>query len=464
MADVPEEAVEFARMAVRAFYPVEYAVVADGVLRRNNFCSHADLASQLRMGPKELRQILSRMVAARLMRSEKLQQKRINYKDERHPSRIVHTEFWHVPLPELIDAFQYRVDKIALDLDEKIRQESEQDLYQCQGCRRRYKLVDICMNADPETGGFFCDAVRLDRRPCNGEIREEDNSSRLKETESFKKRFEEDLKPLRQLADRCNGLKIPNHPLEGADAETWARYVPETIGARGEAVDAEGLNAELAAEVNGPDGGAPPAIVDFAAAAGANGGGDSAAIPDRPSWFKASSKDDDDGDDDWEENDEGVGAAVAAQPAFGTGAAFGAGNDADAKSYREGYMKSLGGEAAGPASGAVAPGGVAAGGVVGGEAATGAAPAADEGGDAPPEARLCHSAGDAAVEDGGKVATAAAAGQDAAFVFVKGVKHALGDITEELADEMTQEEFTQYCEVRERAGHDDEEDDDVEFE
>jgi transcription initiation factor IIE alpha subunit len=462
MADVPAEAVEFARMAVRAFYPVEYAVVADGVLRRNNFCSHADLAAQLRMRPKELRQILSRMVSARLMCSEKYQQKRINYKDERQPSRIVQTEYWHVPLPQLIDAFQFRVDTIARGLDEQIRLESEQDMYMCQGCEQRYKLVDIVQNVDPATGRFFCDAILLNRRSCNSEIKEEDNSSRLKETESFKKHFEDDLRPLRSLAERCNALKIPVHPLEGADEETWARYVPEMIGVRGEIVNAEGLDAKMVDELN--DGGGAseaPGIVIFGP--GANGGGDSAVIPDRPSWFKASSKDNDEDDDDWEDND-GAAGAEASQPAFGTGAMFGGGKDTDAKSYLDSYMEALGGDTGeNDGDGAVkdsAPKSMSETGLLG----SGSAADATRGNDGPAEIRgdvrdsKPSAASEVAVAEPND--EAGEAGQQ--FVFVKGVKLPLSEITEELAEEMTQEEFQQYCEISN--GGDDNDDDDVEFE
>lgn len=458
MADVPEEAVRFARMAIRAFYPADHAVVADGVLRQNNFCSHAALSSQLRMRPKELRQILSRMVSARLMESEKHQQKRINYKDERQPGRIVQTEYWYVPLPKLIDAFQYRVDIISLKLEEQIRLESEEDMYKCQECGRQYKLVDICANIDPDTGAFYCDAILRNRRPCNGEIKEEDNSSRLKETESFKKQFEENLRPLRLLAQQCNALEIPVHPMDGADEETWERYVPKMIGVRGEVVDAEGLNADLAAEVNEDAPAAKTAdIVNFGGKA--NGGGDSAMIPDRPSWFKAGGKEDDEDDDDWEDNENGA-ATAAAQPAFGTGAMFGRGTDF------ESYMKALGGTTGGnggkdgAATDATKP------------EETGPVSDAAKIIEANEAAELALSAGaDKAQSDTTPAAGAAAVVQAAESkkneteepqVFVNGVSYALSSITEELAEKMTQEEFQQYCELR--AGGDDDDDDDVEFE
>jgi transcription initiation factor IIE alpha subunit len=343
MADVPREAVQFARMAVRAFYSEENVVVVDAVLRRNNFCSHTDLARALHIKPKDLRKICARMVTARLLCSEKRQQRRINYKDSKHPARLVNTEFWYVPLCELVDAFQYRVHHIMRELDESIRRESEQDRYECEKCGRRYKLVDICANVNPETGGFFCDAMAVGRgAACNGVIREEDNSSVLKETENFKKRFEEELRPVLGLAEVCARMQIPKHPLEGADEATWALYVPETVGVHGEVVDAEGLTADVAAEVNALH----TVTAEAAHLAEANQGlemndathaAETGVIPERPDWFKDSKKDTDDLDDDWEdENDNTNPRSKSNQPSFGTGASFGV-NGTDARSYLEMY-------------------------------------------------------------------------------------------------------------------------------
>lgn len=467
MAQVPPEAVEFARMLTRAFYPIEYAVVVDGVLRKNNFCSHADLSFSLRMQPKELRQVLTRMVTSRLMCNDKLKQRRINYKDDKRPSRIVQTEFWYVPLQDMIDAFQFRVDKISRELDEKIRKEREQDLYQCLSCGKRYKLVDIVGNVDEE-GNFYCDAITDTRRDCGGLIKEEDNSSRLKETENFKKRFEEELQPLRALAVRCVGVSIPNHPLEGADKETWDLYVPETIGLRGEVVDAEGLNSELAAEVNGPQ--ADTAIVDFQSNAGGSLGGEATVIPDRPDWFKDGSKGDDDDDDDWEDNENmaASGSGPGVGPTFGTGAMLGAENEADAKSYVDSYMKVLAGDGGVPESDdAVAKpekdGGEGAGADPDASQAptgVGSERAGKEGDDAEDMA--------AAKPDGTDtqdVAAEAAEEADPALdvsVTVKGEVYKLRDVTQDLVEQMTQEEFQQYCEVRPMG--DDDDDDDIEFE
>lgn len=446
MADVPKEALEFARMAVRAFYPVEFAVVADGVLRRNNLVSHAELAAQLRMGPKDLRQIMSRMEGARLMKKEGIQQKRINYKDERHPTRVVQTQFWHMPLSELIDAFQFRISVIEKDVEDRIRKEKEKDVYTCTGCKRKYKLVDICGNIDSATGEFMCDAMRLDRRPCESVIKEADNSTRLKETESFKKRFEEELQPLRELANRCMTLKIPVHPLEGVDKETWDRFIPEFVGARGEVVNAEGLSAELAAEVDGVQEAPLAGIQDFAPVV--NGGGNATVVPDRPSWFKAGAKGGDDEDDEeWEETGDGAGAAK--QTPFGTGALFG-GGDADA--YMSSYMAP--GEEA--AAVKVEDG-------AGGDAKK--AETAKEGGEPAGDAELetgapAPRAG--VVKEAEMAAAPAAPESETVFVAVKGVKYALADITEDLANDMTPDEFDAYSAVRNIA-NDDDSDEDLEF-
>lgn len=425
MAEVPREAVEFARMVVRAFYPIEFAVIADGVLRRNNYCSHKDLARVLKIQPKELRQILTRMVTARLMCSEKRQQKRVNFKDEKRPTRLVHTEFWYVPLVELVDAFQYRVDIISKQLEERIRKESELDRYKCQRCGTRYKLVDICANVDPETGMFICDAIGYSRVQCNGEIREEDNSSVLKETESFKKRFEDELRPLRALADVCSNMKIPSHPLEGADEATWAMYVPEIVGLHGEVVDEEGLTKEIAAEVNGTvapivsETEAMTSVPEMASAA------DNGAIPEKPDWFKESKKGGDDLDEGWEDDNDGFETVQNQQPAFGTGTMFGTMDDA--KSYLDAYVQSISG--VGPQADETL---TVKGDVFGGD---------DQGSSASPthpEVTAATPARDTGLVQEDNVTSMVA---DDAMVSVGGERIALRDVTDEHINKMSEDEY-----------------------
>jgi transcription initiation factor IIE alpha subunit len=423
MAEVPREAVEFSRMAVRAFYPVEFAVVADGVLRNNNFCAHSTLVHVLRMKPKELRQILTRMVAARLMCCEKRQQKRINYKDEKRPARIVNTEFWYVPLVELLDAFQYRVDIISKEIDLRIKKESELDRYQCQSCKQRYKLVDICTNFDPESNAFICDAMGLNRTICNGVVKEEDNRSILKETEKFKKKFEDELRPMRELSTACSGMKIPAHPLEGADEETWALYVPEIIGVHGEVVDEEGLTSEIAAEVNGRDPGADGIeSQDGQLPMDAAGAEASGAIPERPDWFKEAAKDAEDMDDDWEEERDGI--SGGSKPAFGTGHSFGE-NNVDAQSY---LRDMLGVEAISNETASA-------------DATASLEPVADEAEVVKDDWKRDNDLG----EDHGQVEAEALPADSShveeVLVSVQGEKFPLGSITEELIEKMSADEY-----------------------
>jgi transcription initiation factor IIE alpha subunit len=448
MADVPHEAVQFARMAVRAFYSEDYVVVVDGVLRRNNFCSHSDLARALHAKPKDLRKICARMVAARLLCSEKRQQRRINYKDSKHPARLVNTEFWFVPLCELVDAFQYRMHHILRELDESIRKESEQDRYICEKCFRRYKLVDICANVNPDTGEFFCDAMAYNRVSCNGIIHEEDNSSVLKETENFKKRFEDELRPICGLADVCARMHIPKHPLEGADEATWALYVPETVGVHGEVVDAEGLTADVAAELSRLD--SVPAE-DAAAAVTAEGldlaiaasAADAGVIPERPDWFKESKKDDDDLDDDWEDENEAVAqSGKVSHPSFGTAASFGD-NSTDAKSYLEMYTGVVDDSdddgkdsVAFPSSGVVSTLTASRDGVLDDTCFKTVSSEMIEPDDLLPASKVV-----AEIESPDMPAVVGENEEVVSTVFVQGKIYAVGDITDDLIDKMTPDEY-----------------------
>lgn len=343
MAQVPREAVEFARMLVRAFYPPEFVVITDAVLRHNNYCAHHDLARHLKMQPKELRQILVRMVYARLMSNEKRQQKRINLRDDRRPTRLVNTEFWYVPLVEVVDAFVFRVHKLTKDIETKRSNELAAQNYVCERCKSEYQLLEILSEMTPQ-GDFVCTrmGVRPDRRPlpCGGIIREQDNSKQIKETERILQKLHDELHPLRTRADQCSRMEIPAHPLEGADEETWGELVPETVGIHGEAVDEDGLDKELSAKLNhNQPGGKARQDMDSVVPQGEVK--DDAPVPEKPTWFRDMSKDADEAEDDWV-NEQTGGNILEAEK--GTAASFFA--EEDEKLYYERYLKEMSGESA----------------------------------------------------------------------------------------------------------------------
>lgn len=333
MAEVPIEAAEFARLLVRAFYTPDFVVVMDSILRQNNYVSHHELARRLTMQPKELRQVLVRMEGARLMRSERRQQKRINYRDERRPTRTVNTEFWYVPLGELVDAFLYRVHVLSKAIEEKRNNETKSQKHMCTVCKTQYELLEILSSMN-ERDEFICMrmGVRLDRRqlPCGGIIQPQDNSAEIKETERVKQLLDEELRELLQRAQICATLDIPVHPLEGADEKTWGERVPEAIGLDGEPVDEEGLSAALKGETD--DMKSDRAEADLVPTAASPAEKDDGTIPEKPSWFKESKADD---DLDWETTGQVL------ENKTGTSAVF-AQREED-NSYYEQYMRTIAG-------------------------------------------------------------------------------------------------------------------------
>lgn len=295
------------------------------------------------MQPKELRQILVRMVHARLMSNEKRQQKRINLRDDRRPTRLVNTEFWYVPLAELVDAFVYRVHKLTKDIETRRSNELAAQKYVCDRCGAEYQLLEILSEMTPQ-GDFVCTkmGVRPDRRPapCGGIIREQDNSKQIKETERIMQKLHDELHPLRTRADQCSRIEIPAHPLEGADEQTWGELVPETVGVFGEAVDEDGLDKELSAKLNyeKPRGNAKPNTESLVLHAEVK---DDMPTPEKPSWFRDVSKDADDAEDDWVNEQTGRNVLETEK---GTAASFFA--EEDEKLYYERYLKEIAGESA----------------------------------------------------------------------------------------------------------------------
>lgn len=431
MAEVPREAVEFARMAVRAFHPPEFVVAVDGVLRANNYCAHNDLAQRLKLAPKDLRITMVKLVSARLMKSEKRIQKKINVMDERRSTRTVNTEFWYVPLPEVIDAFIYRVHRISNELDSTIIKSTADRVYVCKRCQYEYSELDAVSRM------FKCDryGVPVTRRPteCNGDIVEQDNSAEKKDTESLKRRFETQLKPLRERAEKSAALNIPAHPLQGADEDTWGALVPETIGAKGERVNEDGFTPAMAAQMDGLSTGIEkerkPSIIEPTPE------DDDTPIPEKPSWFQDVGAGDDDNDGDWD--DEGT-QQTTLQNNAGTAASFG--DVEDAKSY---YAQFL----------AVAEGGN------------------DDAGEQEDKAVESGADIDIDVENEEEMEKRDEIieeenGEPVEEVIVKvgGRNVKLSEVTEEMQEEMTPDEFQTYFSLAKANVGDDDDDDDEEYE
>lgn len=277
------------------------------------------------------------------MSNEKRQQKRINLRDDRRPTRLVNTEFWYVPLAELVDAFVYRVHKLTKDIETRRSNELAAQKYVCERCKSEYQLLEILSEMTPQ-GDFVCTkmGVRPDKKPfpCGGIIREQDNSKQIKEMERIMQKLHDELHPLRSRADQCSRMEIPAHPLEGADEQTWGELVPETVGVYGEAVDEDGLDKELSAKLNHekPRGNARPDMESVVLHVDVK---DDTPTPDKPTWFRDANKDAEDAEDDWV-NEQTGGNVLETEK--GTGASFFA--EEDEKLYYERYLKEIAGESA----------------------------------------------------------------------------------------------------------------------
>lgn len=434
MAEVPAEVVEFTRMVVRAFYPGEFVVLADAVLRLNNYVTNQRLAQKLGLQPKELRQMLMRMVDAHLMCKEKRDLIRVNRLENK--SRSVPTDFWYVPLHKILDIFLYRVHKITADIDAKLSNEHQRQKHVCSRCGTEYNLLDI-LSSMREDGEFICEriGVRPDRRPqpCGGLIKEHDNSAQVKGMERMKQRLQNELKELRERAVVCSALHIPRHPLENVDEKTWSEIVPEMVGMRGERVDADGVEISEGTEKQA----SVSAIANSAANDKKQPDVPDDYVPEKPEWFKDTSTID--RDEEWDYEQENF-----TNVKKGTGATF---NADDEKAYLEKYLNNIGG-------------------VSDSRAATRSALVVDSGSTNIASSSKVQTA---PVTDGpnlqdGASQTPTHDDVDDVFVSVAGKQVKLSDVTEDMHELMTADEYKAYFAIVQRTRTAGDDDDDDEFE
>lgn len=465
MMEAPREAVEFARMLVRAFYPDEMVVLLDAVMRtNNNYCPHFLLSQRLSMPPKELRQLLNRMVQARLMRCDKRQQKKFQLVTDYHnsvkgeeplrkmTSRLITTEFWYVPIGSILDAFNYRVHKLDVEIKKRKASETQQHKWTCTKCHATYQLLDILQWNSNDQGLFICEklGVRADRKPsmCNGLIKEEDNSFSIKHTEKLKQMLDVQLRPLIERANNISSLSVPNHPLHGADEKTWELYAPQNIGPNGEKVDDDGIPVDQPKNVgvksSGADGGKQAKTTEDTTLVAADAINADNVIPDKPTWFKDQPED---ADDDWdhEQNviqvDKNISSSINAD---------------EEKAYMERYLREIGGSV---------PAEQQQGSKDRSKSNSPNASPDDDGvrsssaSDGNDEIQAVHQNEDK-VESIGAQEEEVAEGDDV-IVYVGGEGMKLSQVTEDMHDKMTDEEYSNYAQALQNAGaHAD--DDDIE--
>lgn len=111
--------------------PPEFAVSLDAVLRGNIYCGHITLSRRLKLPSKVLRKTLVGLVEAGLMKMERLEQVRI---DRINRKRSFQSEFWYVPLRDVLESFIYRVHRKTKELDEIIMSARESQEYMCERC------------------------------------------------------------------------------------------------------------------------------------------------------------------------------------------------------------------------------------------------------------------------------------------------------------------------------------------
>lgn len=122
---------------------------------------------------------------------------------------------------------KYRVDRIERELRDRVSAETAQhQVYHCPKCNTEYTALQVIELLDYQTNSFICNTPLGRKMTCNGVLEEEDIMGRRAELEGKQKRFERDLRPLREQIAQCDAMEIPVQPDEDV-----ADIDPESIDA-----------------------------------------------------------------------------------------------------------------------------------------------------------------------------------------------------------------------------------------
>ncbi|KAI3926052.1 hypothetical protein MKW98_028188 [Papaver atlanticum] len=194
------------KLAARSFYD-DLAVVILDALTRRLWVREEDLAKDLKMHNKKLRQILrffeEEKLVARCHRKESAH--RFSDAADGHGKEgKVHTRsYCCLDYSQIHDVVRYRHHRMKKKLKLDCRNTVQE--YLCPGCNRRYNALDALHLISSTGEGFLCEN-------CNGKlVAEGDDLAAKKLRDMLKQKMKKQLKPLKEQLKNVKDLTCPEY-------------------------------------------------------------------------------------------------------------------------------------------------------------------------------------------------------------------------------------------------------------
>ncbi|KAM9957382.1 hypothetical protein ACTFIR_009487 [Dictyostelium discoideum] len=196
---------DLVKMVIRAFYPDEYAVIIDGLLREKKRIKDEDLALRLRIQQKYVRKILMDLKGDSMVKSSdvKVEAKGPNERGSTHL-------LWYIDYKHIIDIVKYKLYMFRKKMESVKVQKIDVQTYKCQTCHKVYTALDIPKLLNMDTGALACEI-------CDGELEEELNNESLTQTAKHQSDLFSQLRKIIEQLKKTEGHNIPLFARDLAD-------------------------------------------------------------------------------------------------------------------------------------------------------------------------------------------------------------------------------------------------------
>ncbi|KAN0051037.1 hypothetical protein ACTA71_006804 [Dictyostelium dimigraforme] len=214
---------DLVKMVIRAFYPDEYAVIIDGLLREKKRIKDEDLALKLRIQQKYVRKILMDLKGDSMVKSSdvKVEAKGPNERSSTHL-------LWYIDYKHIIDIVKYKLYMFRKKMESVKVQKIDVQTYKCQTCHKIYTALDIPKLLNMETGALACEI-------CDGDLEEELNNESLTQTAKHQSDLFSQLRKIIEQLKKTEGHNIPLFARDMADlsADQGPSYTINTNSSMG---------------------------------------------------------------------------------------------------------------------------------------------------------------------------------------------------------------------------------------
>ncbi|KAF2076008.1 hypothetical protein CYY_002668 [Polysphondylium violaceum] len=187
---------DLVKLVIRSFYPDDFAVIVDALLREKKRVRDEQLANTLRVQQKYVRKILLDLKGDSMVKSAD-----VKIEGTKPGERTTTQLLWYIDYKHIIDIVKYKLWMFGKKMESVKVQKIDVQTYRCTVCSKIFTAYDIPKLLSPE-GELFCD-------DCDGELIEDHNNESLTQTAKHQSDLSSQLKKIVEQLKKTEGLQIP---------------------------------------------------------------------------------------------------------------------------------------------------------------------------------------------------------------------------------------------------------------